>query len=418
MQSEHPTGRSKATPYGSAKDLPSYRELAQLIQGGKLLTLFIARKHRKEIIAVERQMDRLTRVVDDFYERLGPRNWIFHDSLSVDEIEALLAETADPESAEKRLIELYRIAESTKWWMMRLRSQEGLRARWRQIERAREHYEADQFDSCVLQLITVMDGFVNDFQPGDRKGLHSRDPDDMTAWNSVVGHHLGLTHAMATFTKTIKKRVDSEVFELYRHGIMHGSVVNFDNVVVATKAWNMLFAVADWANATKKAAEPEEPKPSWGDTWSSLTRHAAYKRYERQFSSFSIESSDPQFRTNDVVMLAAQFLESWEHRRWGLVARFMPPVLRRSETDGAAARQAKEVFEQDELNSWEITSMTYDQPSTAEIKALASVNGETTELRFRMVLWTSDGNVAIPGEEGATWRLAVWAPRTYFQKSA
>ena len=46
-----------------------------------------------------------------------------------------------------------------------------------------------------------------------------------------------------TFTKTIKKRVDSEVFEVYRHGIVHGSVVNFDNIVVATKAWNMLFAV-------------------------------------------------------------------------------------------------------------------------------------------------------------------------------
>ena len=32
-------------------------------------------------------MKRLTRVVDDFYERLGPRNWIFHDMLSVDRIE-------------------------------------------------------------------------------------------------------------------------------------------------------------------------------------------------------------------------------------------------------------------------------------------------------------------------------------------
>ena len=70
----------------------------------------------------------------------------------------------------------------------------------------------------------------------------------MTARDSVVGHHLGLTHSMKTFRTTIKKRVDDEVFEVYRHGIVHGAVVNFDNVVVATKAWNMLFAVADWAN--------------------------------------------------------------------------------------------------------------------------------------------------------------------------
>ncbi|MCC6177204.1 MAG: hypothetical protein IT305_18005, partial [Chloroflexi bacterium] len=45
-------------------------------------------------------MKRLTRVVDDFYERLGPRNWIFHDMLSVDRIEQLLAETSDAKSAE------------------------------------------------------------------------------------------------------------------------------------------------------------------------------------------------------------------------------------------------------------------------------------------------------------------------------
>ncbi|MBW3536858.1 MAG: hypothetical protein KY395_03690 [Actinobacteria bacterium] len=276
MPNDPAIGASK--PYGSAKDLPSYRELSQQIQGGKLLTLFIAPDQRKKLIEVEEQIERLIRVVDDFYDLLGSRNWIFHDMLSVDRIEQLLAETADAESAEQRLIDLYRDPEATKWWIMRLRAHDGLRHRLHQIERARDHYDAGQFDSCTLQLIAVMDGFVNDFEPGERKGLHSRDPDDMAAWDSVVGHHLGLTHAMATFTKTIKKRVDDEVFEVYRHGIIHGSVVNFDNVIVATKAWNMLFAVADWATATRKAAEPKESPPTWSDTWATLTRHAAYKR--------------------------------------------------------------------------------------------------------------------------------------------
>lgn len=238
-------------------------------------------------------MKRLTRVVDDFYERLGPRNWIFHDMLSVDRIEQLLAETSDAESAEERLIEMYRDPETMKWWTMRLRSYQGLGERFHQIERAHEHYDAEQYDSCVLHLIAVMDGFVNDFEPGERQGLHSREPDGMAAWDSVVGHHMGLTKAMATFTKTIKKRVDDEVFELYRHGIMHGSIVRFDNVVVATKAWNMPFAVADWATATTKAAEPKKPEPSWGETWSTVKRHAAYKKYQRDFAATSIDSSDP-----------------------------------------------------------------------------------------------------------------------------
>lgn len=307
----------KPSAYGSAKDLPSYRELSQQINGGKLLTLFIARDQRKKLIEIEEQIERLTRVVDDFYERLGSRNWIFHDLLSVDKVEHLLAETTDAESAEERLIELYRDPKSTKLWLMRLRALDGLRQRLHQIERAREHYDAGQFDSCVLQLIAAMDGFVNDFEPGERKGLHSRHADDMVAWDSVVGHHMGLTHAMATFTKTIKKRVDEEVFEVYRHGIMHGSVVKFDNVIVATKAWNLLFAVADWATATRKAAEPKELPPTWSDTFAALGRHAAYRKYERDFVPSTVEASDPGFSTNAIVALASEFLEAWEHGRRG-----------------------------------------------------------------------------------------------------
>lgn len=363
-------------------------------------------------------MKRLTRVVDDFYERLGPRNWIFHDMLSVDRIEQLLAETSDAESAEERVIEMYRDPDTMKWWTMRLRSYQGLRERLHQIERAHEHYDAEQYDSCVLNLIAVVDGFVNDFGPGERRGLHSREPAEMAAWDSVVGHHMGLTHAMTTFTKTIKKRVDDEVFELYRHGIMHGAVIQFDNVVVATKAWNMLFAVADWATATIKAAEPKKSEPSWGETCSTLKRHAAYKRYQQGFTVTTVEAADPWFATEEVVALASTFLDAWQHGRWGIVARFTPPVLRGPKSDGQAARAAKETFEAYRLADWTISSLTYDQASNAEIKGQARLNGQLADIRFRMVFWTRDGNVGIPRHDEGNWSLAVWAPHTYFQSSA
>src|SRR5680860_672366 len=103
MSSSRPTGSGKPTPYGSAKDLPSYHQLSQQIQGGKLLTLLIARDQRKKLIEIEEQVERLTRIVDDFYERFGSRNWIFHDMLSVDKVERILAETTDAKSAEECL---------------------------------------------------------------------------------------------------------------------------------------------------------------------------------------------------------------------------------------------------------------------------------------------------------------------------
>ena len=267
-----PTPRERRqSPYGSARDLPSYQEMARQIQGGKLLTRFIARKQRSEFLKVEQQLNHLVAVVDRFYARLGPRNWTFHESLNVSAVEAILDQTGTGEEAEQRFIELYRDEDNSAFWIRRLCGVEGLRERAHQIERAREHYDADQFDSATLQLIAVMDGFVNDFEPDQRRGLASRDPDAMTAWDSVVGHHLGLTNALKAYDKTIKKRVDEEVYELHRHGIVHGTITRFDNVVVATKAWNMLFALVDWAAATRKVRQSEAPKPTLRgsfDRWS------------------------------------------------------------------------------------------------------------------------------------------------------
>lgn len=62
--------------------------------------------------------------------------------------------------------------------------------------------------------------------------------------------------------------------------------------------------------------------------------------------------------------------------------------------------------------------MTYDQASTAAIAAKATINGQVTELHFRMVFWTADGNVGIPGQHAGAWSLAVWAPNTYFEEPA
>ena len=209
-------------------------------------------------------------VVDRFYDRLGPRNWIFHESLNVSAVEEILDQTTSREEAEQRFIEIYRDEDYLAFWTRQLYGVGGLRERAQQIDRAGERYCADRFDSVALHLITVIDGFVNDFEPDRRRGLAYRDPDDMTAWDRVVGHHLGLTHALKSYNKTIKRRVNEEVYELHHHGIVHGTITRFGNVVVATRAWNMLFAVVDWARASGKAHQPETPSRRSGkpfDKW-------------------------------------------------------------------------------------------------------------------------------------------------------
>ncbi|WP_150462363.1 hypothetical protein [Nesterenkonia ebinurensis] len=104
------------------------------------------------------------------------------------------------------------------------------------------------------------------------------------AWDSVAGHHLGLSHAHQSFVKGFYKTDTVEVTELFRNGIMHGTLVNFDNEVVATNAWNRLFAVADWADARERQVKPVEPTPTlreslnrWQDIQDQKARIAGFR---------------------------------------------------------------------------------------------------------------------------------------------
>ena len=141
-----------------------------------------------------------------------------------------------------------------------------------------------------------MDGFVNDVEPDRRHGLASREPDAMTAWDSVVGHHLGLTNALKAYDKAIKKRVDEEVYELHRHGIVHGTITRFNNVVVATKAWNMLFAVVDWATATKKNRQPEPPKTSFREVLGQMATNRKIKKELETWKPSRLSVADVNFK--------------------------------------------------------------------------------------------------------------------------
>jgi hypothetical protein len=237
--------------------------MLQKIEGGKLLTRFIARDQRAKLVKLEQQVRGHIAVIDRFYAVLGPRNWIVHDDLPMPLLEAIAGMAED--DAERRLIGYYQDRENLVRLTRRL-SHPELRARSPLIERATTEFLAGRYNTCVLLLLSVMDGFVNDVDASRRRGLHARDPDEMVAWDSVVGHHMGLAHAHASFTKTFKKTSTDEVRELYRHGIVHGMLVNYNNEYIGAKAWNRLCAVRDWATSMTKAAEAPKPQPSFMDT--------------------------------------------------------------------------------------------------------------------------------------------------------
>ncbi len=398
-----------AQPYGSARDLPSFREIDEMLRGGKLLTRFIARDQRAKMLELEREVNRMVDLVDRFYEVLGPRHWVYTDAVRTDDVESILAETSDPTEFEERFIATFRPRLEKDFWNVALLWHEALRARRSQLTRARDHYLAAQYDSCTLQLIAVMDGFVNDFQPELRQGLHARNADEMVAWDSVVGHHQGLTNALQPFRETIRKRRDDEVFEVFRNGIVHGTVTNFDNVVVAAKAWNLLFAVTDWAKATQKAAKPVEAKPTARSTWNTLAEHIDNKRHRDAFVPTTIEVTAQGFAVEPIVERSVAFMEYWKQRNFGQLASYPMVEINRGLTRGRAPQFARECFDEFALADFELHSLSYTMPSVAEVTGVATVNGQLGTLHLRWIFQNDDGDFKAPPQDGA-WRQQRYSP--------
>lgn len=401
-------------PYKSARDLPIVAEMLEHIRGGKLLTRFVARDQRALLVAVEGQLNDLVATVDGFYDLLGDRNWIFHESLNTDLARDLLGHPSD--EAEQQLVAHYQDAETLRFLTRLLWHFPQMQVRRQMIERAREDYEAERYDSTVLLLIAVMDGFVNDFETDSRRGLHAREDGEMGAWNSVVGHHQGLARAHRTFTKPFKKTSDEEVHDLYRNGIVHGMLTNFNNVVVATKAWNRLFAVGDWALSREKQAAPSEPRLSLRELFSQIAENQRTRRALDAWHPRTLTPDHPGFEDEPIHGVATEVLEAWKAKNYGRMATRLASLAREG-TPGKSAGRVRSEYMLVELEDFRIVRLDFRAPVICEIDSELTIGGETKPGRIRWIRETDDGEPAIPGQEQGEWRFMTLGPHAIFTRA-
>ncbi len=377
----------------------------------KLMRFLLPKAEREHLLELEEEYRRITDAVDSFYAILGPRNWVFHGDLNLSKIERVI-ETEDSSEAERRLIDYYREAGCIEASVRRLCRFEGMRPRRGLLNKALTDYNEGRYYSTVLVLLAVMDGFVNDFEKESRKGLHTRPAEDMVAWDSVAGHHLGLSHAHRSFLKGFYKTDESEVVELYRNGIMHGVLVNFDNEMVSTKAWNRLFAVADWAEARTKQAAPVEAEPSLRETFAKIRSVQEENRRLSEWQPHEHDVSPDGGSSSEVAGVCGDFLERWQKRQWGLLGGHFLTFGSGKPSVGEQARVAKDLYSPHELGAYTLLKVRHVAAAVAQVDVMLVVDGVSRQVSLRWVRTGEEGQTASEWVEG-TWKLAPYGPSVF-----
>lgn len=400
-------------PYGSAGDLPSVKEMEEQIEGLKLLDSLLPQGQRQQLEDLQREHQRITRIVDTFYGLLGERNWVFTGDLNLSVLEHVIS-VDDVASAETRLIEYYTTDERIAFSLRSLHRFEAMRPRIPLLQKALVDYEEGRYYSTVLVLLAVMDGFVNDVDTATRQGLHARSEEDMVAWDSVVGHHLGLSHAHRSFLKGFYKTDTTEVTELFRNGIMHGTLVNFDNEVVATKAWNRLFAVADWADARQRQARPVEPIPTLQEAMASLAEVRERRAGIDEWQSYDYAPGASTYDQSEVVTACSDFLERWQKKQWGPMGGHFMQFGNTPPSVGKLALEAKDHYQSLDLTTWTILHVRHVAAAVAHTDVELVVNDDTYRTDLRWVHVDDAGGTASEWEPGR-WVLSMYGPSHFLK---
>ena len=247
-------------------NLPSVVELKQQVRALSTVSSILRNKETKEEMRkIKAKLDETLEIVERFYSILGKRNWVFSDALNLDRMKTIL-ENDNADEAEKALISYFKEPGMLETQINRLHCFPDMRPRLPLLRKAEIDYREGRFYSSTLVVVTIMDGFVNDANKASRTGLHALKPEELASEDCVATVLAGLPSVQRIFTKTARRRIDTPLYEVQRHALVHGMATDFDNDIIASKAWCMLFAIADWKKSKEKVAVPEKDKPSFIDS--------------------------------------------------------------------------------------------------------------------------------------------------------
>lgn len=413
------------------KDIPRYKKLENNIEGAKALQKLFNFAHlfgykNKEIEKVfanfndlEKQTISLINLPDMFNEKFGDMGWIAFESMdSILMEEAIsIAKKKDLESAEIYLADYY-TEEKLNWKLKQFLALPEFEARYDLFELTIKDYLEKRYYACVPLLLLIMDGFVNEVE---EKGFFAKNV-DLNAWDSIAAHSSGLQKLSVLFNKSRKKTTTESLTIPYRHGIMHGRDVNFNNKIVAAKCLFAIFAIRDWVLAIKNG-QKEQPIPEPPKTFMELIKqYKQSKDLQKKLDSWvarkivvgkNIPSKGKQndYSENSPERTLVEYFEYWMKENYGYMSKISERMSGKQINE--AAKFMRDQYSDFELIDFEIVSVTDNAPVISTVNTITKIKCNNkvydTTSEIRLIFQTMDRSIIIRGENGGKWYVQDWS---------
>jgi len=372
-------------------------------------------------VGVANQVDEMIAIPDRFNSMFSDRGWILFDSMELEVAQQAiqLAERDGIDKADVFLVEHF----SPDWVQARmtwLKHLKGFKERFDLAQAALEDYRAGRFYSSVLTTLSLIDGWVSELNIIDfqRHGFFS-EKSRLVAWDSISAHPKGLVKLQEVFGKSRMMTRTEAITIPYRHGIMHGMDLGYNNRCVAAKCWAALFAVRDWAiKATREELSPPELEPEVEKTlWESIESYRKIHEETERLKQWQprevvVGESIPatgqvqDYPPGSPEQKAVEFLNYWLGDNYGYMARCYAPILQTKPVDVRNRFEHKQLlgFEMMEVN--EVTAAVADVKVELRLKMNNDVSSSIYE--FRLVASSKEGDFVHIESEDTVWGITTW----------
>lgn len=414
----------------SIQDIPSIRSTAALLRtfrivkrGWPILRSMLnligvdtaeMEKDLADLEEAQKEAEALLPLPDRFAELFAKRGWVMYDSMSVEAARAAveLADEGDIDGAERLLTEHYS-PENIRATLFTLNRIVAFRPRMPLAKKALDDYIGGRYHSCVPVVLALLDGLVGDVHPQQRSFF--AEGTTLRAWDSIAGHPKGLEALARVMNKGRRRTRSGTITVPYRHGIIHGRDLGYDNVMVAAKSWAALFAVADWAERVEQGRLSEPPKgDSLGlygmirgidEARKDRARLSAWEPRQIQVGEDIPAGGLPDLYDEDTPeRKLAEYLTAWQQHNYGRMAACLS-----SDADslnkraGAVSRR----FEFRHLRSFKFTDLVDRAPSLTIIHVELVYELWDKEVfqsqKYHLLYLGPDGNRMLRGDPGGRW---------------